>query len=559
MKPRQPDSALRASWCLLILTGMTCLSAGDAIGPPPTFEELENRGILIFKGTALSSQPVQASALPMETGLDSVETRFHIVSLVKGQIDGSTIRFHHYETPSGSFFGMWSPETYHFQNGRTYLVVTGQQEGTDGAIQFQTHTSMTGGDGVLLCVDARPVSGSKLKDITWNELLNLLQDHDDKDAVYAITRLKQLSAPPSSPRHFDARHFGELAEFTQRDVMDAVHGLISSPDDEVAQAAIDVIANDNPYTEKGDVLGWLSAVGGNRSFQALPLDPNYVNPGAQLYGRELLSVATGTAAPLTRAKAIAAIGPGRPLDPRHDAWAPLFGWLSDPSPDVRRSAALMTADYGESYYLKGEFPRLAADPSPEVRRALALAIGFGQRLHAFHLLPALLADPDAKVRQAAAASLCSFPIKNATASAFFRDNLNQPEFGPLFLIALAGDNPADHLDELARAVMAHRSVSNWDGDRNTTEACRKILYDYLRTVPFDQLHADNFNGLFDALDTVTPNCEGETINLYRFYLNRGLRERAQKLRQNMESIAPAEMKAALDWADKHPDPGQLIE
>jgi len=537
---------------------MTCLSEGYGIRPPPTIEDLVNQGVLIFKGTALSSQPAQNSDLPGVTGHYAVvETRFQVVSMVKGRIDGSTIRFQHYDTTPNQFYGVWLPETLTFQTGRTYLVVTGQQEGTDGAIQF--NRGWPGGTDVLLCANAHPVLGSKLKDIIWNELMNLLQDQDSKDAVYAITRLKQLSVPLSSSRQYDARHFRGRADFARRDVMDAVHGLISSPDDEVAQAAIDVIGNDNPYTVNGDALGWLSAVGGNRSFQALPLDSNYVNPGAQLYGQELLAVATGTASPLTRAKAIAAIGPGRPLDRRADAWAPLFGWLSDPSPDVRRSAALMTADYDESYYLSNDFRRLAADPSPEVRRALALAIGFGQRLHAFHLLPPLLSDPDAKVRQAAAASLCSFPIKNATAATFFRDNLNQPEFGPLFLIALAGDNPADHLDELARAVMAHRSVDNWDGDRNTTEACREILFEYLKTVPFDQLHANNCNGLFDALDTVPPNYEGEAIDLYRFYLNRGLKERAQKLRQNLESKAPAEMKASFDWAEKHPDPSQLIE
>jgi hypothetical protein len=189
MNPHQPESTCRAFWCLLLLAGMTCLSAGDAIGPPPTFDDLEKHGGLIFKGTALSSQPVQDPSLPTERGLDAVETRFQVVSMVKGKIEGTTIRFHHYEAPPGPFPGVWSPQTFTFQTGRTYLVATGPEEGKDGAVQFQTHLSF--GTDVLLCVDAHPVSGSKLKDMTWNELLNLLQDHDSKDAIYAIDRLKE--------------------------------------------------------------------------------------------------------------------------------------------------------------------------------------------------------------------------------------------------------------------------------------------------------------------------------------------------------------------------------
>lgn len=540
---------------LIVFLAMICPCVGEIIGPTPTLAELTSKGVLIFKGAAISNQTVEDSALKAVPGFIVVETKFQLISKIKGQIDGTTVHFRHYEHDAhAQGLEMWSPEAFSFQEGRSYLIVTGPMNGTDGAIQFQAHTSLKGDDGVLLCGDAQPVSGSGLKSLYWTELTKLLQNHDVKDAVYAMDQLKLLSMPAVRRENRNFRLMGGLSEFDRRDVMDVVHGFLSNPDDGVAQAAIDIIAGDNPYTQNGDVLGWLSAVGGNKSFQAQPANQNDFGSGGERYEKELLAVAENESnAPQTRAMAIEALGPGR----HFHAWADLFRWVEDPSPAVRRAAALATSGEGEDYYDEdhGIYSRLAVDPAPEVRRALALAIGFGQSAHAFRFLPPLLTDPADTVRQAAAASICSFPIKNATAAAFFQSNLDNPEFGPLFLIALAGDNPADHLGQLARTILADKPVKSWNPLYDSSYFCRTILFDYLRTVPRDQFSSGKYDGLLDALAYKASWSDQYVIDLFCFFINRGYKDRAQKLHQTTTGY----LTGVLDRAEKSPDSYQRAE
>jgi hypothetical protein len=545
----------RALLFLMVFLAMICPCVGEIIGPTPTLAELSSKGVLIFKGTTISNQTVEDSALESDPGFIVVETKFQIISKIKGQFDGATVRFRHYEHDAHvQGGGMWFPEAFSFQEGRSYLIVTGAMEGTDGALQFQTHTSMKGDDGVLLCADVQPVSGSDLKSLYWTELTKLLQNHDVKDAVYAIHQLKLLSMPAVRPENRNFRLMDGLSEFDRRDVMDVVHGFVSNSDDGVAQAAIDVIAGDNPYTEKGDVLSWLSAVGGNKSFQVPPADQKDFGSGGELYEKQLVAVADNkSTAPQTRALAIEALGPGRHVH----AWADVYRWVEDPSPAVRRAATLVTSGEGEYYYDEdnGIYSRLAADSAPEVRRAMALTIGFGQLAHSFRFLPPLLTDPDDTVRQAAAASICSFPIKNATAAAFFQSNLDNPEFGPLFLIALAGDNPADHLDQLARTILADKPVKSWNSSYDTSYVCQTILFDYLRTVPRDQFSSGKCDKLLDALAFKASKSDSYVIDLFCFFINRGYKDRAQKLHQTTTGY----LTGVLDRVEKSPDSYQREE
>ena len=139
--------------------------------------------------------------------------------------------------------------------------------------------------------------------------------------------------------------------------------------------------------------------------------------------------------------------------------------------------------------------------------------------------------------------------KNATAAAFFQSNLDNPEFGPLFLIALAGDNPADHLDQLARTILADKPIKSWNSLYNSSYFCQTILFDYLRTVPHDQFSSGKYDGLLDALAYKASRSDGYVIDLFCFYINRGYKDRAEKLRQTTTGYLTGD----LERAEKNPD------
>ena len=110
---------------MMVFLAMVCPCVGEMIGPTPTLAELSSKRVLIFKGTVISNQAVEDLALEADPGFIVIETKFQIISKIKGRFDGTTVRFRHYEhdahAPGG---GMWFPEAFSFQEGRSYLIRT---------------------------------------------------------------------------------------------------------------------------------------------------------------------------------------------------------------------------------------------------------------------------------------------------------------------------------------------------------------------------------------------------------------------------------------------------
>ena len=101
----------------------TGVAWGYAVGPPLSLEKLTAEADLVFKGTAVASEPVQDEWFKPYIGFVARETEFKAISVLKGDAAGAKLRFRHYdegELPQGRMF---QPQYYHFEAGRTYIEI----------------------------------------------------------------------------------------------------------------------------------------------------------------------------------------------------------------------------------------------------------------------------------------------------------------------------------------------------------------------------------------------------------------------------------------------------
>jgi hypothetical protein len=277
------------------------------------------------------------------------------------------------------------------------------------------------------------------------------------------------------------------------------------------------------------------------------MDPQMKNTGGDMYWRELVAVADRKAIADTRAMAIQALGLVRePL-----LLKPIERWLADPAPAIRAAATLLLADFPEPQCCK-RLTALADDEAPEVRDCVARAAGFSQQVELAGTLAKLLADSDAKVRTTAAMSLLSFSPKHKAIADIFRANLNTEEFKPMFLIALARENPADYLDGLATAVEQRSQPKNFWGGQIPAFTAWEILFRYLQGQPPESLKSGKLDRYLDALEKVGNYSSSEPRDIYAFYLQRGLDERAKKFREAATKAASYNLDYYFKQVDENP-------
>jgi hypothetical protein len=78
-----------------------------------------------------------------------------------------------------------------------------------------------------------------------------------------------------------------------------------------------------------------------------------------------------------------------------------------------------------------------------------------------NVMAELLVDKEFKVSQVAAMSLLTFSPKNEAIGEIFHANIDNKEFNPFFLNALAREKPAYYLDALVRVVVEKPEPKNF--------------------------------------------------------------------------------------------------
>jgi len=536
--------------CLILLFSSLLFGSsaqGYIVGSSPPLDKIIELSDIIFKGTAINSVSQAQSGFPGFPYFPAEETQFKVFSILKGSLPGATAKFRHYTAPGV----IDAPQYYPIKIGQTYLVCAKRTDTADVFQQLWTYPT-SGPDGsVVVCANANLVAAKTFKEALCSELIGRLQGTDNKDVLNVIGQLDELSGGLES---------WATSDFDRKEVLAGMHGLMANPDPDVAQAALHVVGSYSPYLSEEQTGYWLNTVGGVTMPNFGVLDPQRKNIGGELYRNELLALANGKADADMRAMAIASLGLVR--DPAFEM--SLDRWLADPSPTVRHSATLLLADFPDMA-THDRLTKLADDRAPEVRSAVAISIGLEQEPEKADILVKLLNDHDAKVRQTAAMSLLSFSPKNKAIAAIFNVSRNRGEFVPLFLNALALDNPEPYLDRLALVVVRQTEPTNWWGGETPYLVAWEILFEYLQAQPVDQITSGKLDPYLDAMEKVafesdTDQCTSTQglhhlespamiemermcnlrdvavpVAIYAFYVQRGMTARAKKYRQ---------------WADK---------
>jgi HEAT repeat protein len=244
--------------------------------------------------------------------------------------------------------------------------------------------------------------------------------------------------------------------------------------------------------------------------------------------------------PQSRALAIRALG--RCRKPAIADAVP--GWLDDPEPDVRGSAALLIADYPVLYQ---RLPGLIGSSDAIVRQAAVRTIG---RIRLSKMLPILegaLQGESPMVRAEAAQSLAAFSLAQSSPS--LKRHLIHPEFGAFFTNLIAAGRPELYRRELGRVLRARLAAGSSEFSVQLREARRSwaLLFDSVRPVPSDALVG--LGPTLNALEQAPALRASDAQSLYLLYRKHQLQARAQAFRG---AIVPAhpDWREGLDKIDR---------
>lgn len=534
---------MKVPFLFLLISGWVALASVASAylaGSPVKLGQIAGESDLIFKATAVSSERVVDGWFKPCPGFITVETKFEVISIIKGVPQAETLRFRHYDEMPRNVGRMSEPQFYHFEKSRTYIVFA-KASNEPGVFRQPWFTHKGKKDqGSLMCASVEPVTDAKLKKVFWTELMTLLVSPVPGDTAYAIRQLDEMSDLPDG--------FNVTRDFKRSDVIKAVGPFMTSADQKVASKAITVIASRNPYLTEDFAEFWLAAVGSADVPGIAEMDSEMENPGGELFREELCAIADSSVPPATRALAIRALGLVRIPSLKE----PLSRWTGDEHPSVRASAALLLADFPGEQSRVG-LGQMARDNSPEVRRSVAHAIGFMQASQMANTLGVLLKDSDELVRRAASQSLLSFSAKLGPIRKVFRDNMENEEFSPLFLNALAMENPGANVEALAQAVERRATPRNWRGGQIPAFTAFNILFKYVQSLPAEEMRAGKFDRLLDAIEAGYTTGSSEPRDIYALYIQRGMTDRAKIYREAAKKVVSFDLDYYFDMVDEHPD------
>jgi len=521
---------------LLAWAGVAC---GHPSRLPVSLEQLIAEADIIFKGLAISSRSAQDELFTPCSGLITQETQFKVISVIKGDAPGATVRFQHFDDIpqfKGNACQMWR---YHFQRSRAYIVFAKKTEDIHIHRQLSVDDSGMQDQGIFLCSDDKPVTANTVKEALWNELSAMLHSKDFGDVTYTIRELDRMSGGRD--------RFDGSQDFDRTNVVKVIHDLMTDSDSKIAQAAITVVGSHSPYLSDERAHLWLATVGTAEAPGFYKLDPKMRNIGGELYWKDLESIGAAKHSAETRALAIRALGLVREPALRQS----IDRWLGDTEPAVRSSATVLLPDY-PGPATDRQLTVLAGDNEPVVRASVALAIGFSQRNELADLLGRLLADKDAEVRRVASMSLLSFSPRNEAVERVLRANLENVEFQPLFLNALARENAEPYLADLAKVVEQKTNPVNWMGGQNPALTAWEILFKYLQAQPAKTLRSGKLDRYLDALEQVGDYSSSEPRDIYAFYILSDMTDRAKKFRERATKASRNDLDYFFKQVDQNP-------
>lgn len=234
------------------------IASGYVVGPALNLDNLAAESDLIIKATAIHETPVNDDWFAPENECEVRETKFKIVSVMKGTVTEQEVRFRHYDRAQNArpSFNL-PPLSYHFETGHTYIVFSKKTDQPGVYRQLWLKQNAKADQGMLRCADDRPIQTEKLKDVVWAEMLKLLKSSPANDVIYGISQLNDMSQDPN--KSFSTIYAAN--DFDRTTVLAAIAPLMKSDGACIATAAITVIASSNPYFRTQTAQYWLATVG----------------------------------------------------------------------------------------------------------------------------------------------------------------------------------------------------------------------------------------------------------------------------------------------------------
>lgn len=517
---------------------------GYLVGPPVNLDKLEAEADVIVKGTTLSSASVTDEGFRSLPGFECRETTFRVVSVFKGKLAADEVKFRYYSfSLSNGVFMSFSPQHYAFKPGQSYVLFAKHSSAKNRLQQIWMDQKGKEDQGALLCATDQPPKASALKEWILAELTSLLADKNPENVAYGIRQLDSMSGSADAKE----RDFYRTSDFDRGEVLKLLLPLLNHPDAKVTAATQALIGSDNPYMSDQEAEFWLATVGSADIPGLSKRDKNKRNSGGELYWKQLCEIADKPGPPESRGLAIRSLG----LVKRPELLPHIDQWLKDDAPEVRAAATLLLADFpGERTVAK--LRRQASDASPKARVCVAHAIGFLQTVELLDVLESLLTDQDRQVHSAASRSLLSFSPKQAGVATVFRKQIDNAEFHPLFLNALAHEDPAAWLKPLLKVIADQPRPNNWSGGQVPAFTAWIIAWNYLLDQTADSIRSGSFDHVLDAMEHGYETGSSEPTSLYAFMVERGLTDRAKRYRESVKSRTRWNIDTYFNRADANP-------
>lgn len=579
--------AMGGSFNLALTTGAA--PASVFIRPHGHLEEMEREADLIFKGQVISSGALTNAVFP--DWAKPHATRFRLLSVLKGKADTEKPVLWHYTAGPGAWGGGDQPSWYQFEKEQCYLVFAAKLDRPDylyspppDATNRPNEYRQLYRDCVTRTLDARPLVGVSVKEAHWLELNRLLTYAAQSNSLYAIQRLNVMSMSCVD----SWRHSGD---FKREAVLKTVLPLITNANDQVAVSAIGCFEVGGSHVDLFGELGvwpggWMPIIRGCSDVQ--PECIAKVSP----YADALIAVANSASSSLRRVAAIAALSCTRfPIVSNS-----LPRWLADSGADVRAQAVWLLPDFPGEYCDRALRER-AADASPTVRAAVADAIGNGKIEALLPTLGVLFSTSLARtnsdpwphkglqgdgwfaevgsddIHTSAGYALLKFDVDQV--GAILKANLLDERFGLRFIRKLAQNGVEPYLPMLAKELKTHTAGSEQEAAKNGFHWSLSYwlagdhgwawdtLFGYVSAPTNEMLTDPKMTLLLDALQIADDPGDARTRSLYKFFLDKGMIERAVKLRRGiirrMEDKAidkksfnfPSLLKAFDEMDEKH--------
>lgn len=180
---------MRAGECralvLVILAFTATPVSATILGRAMALEELAVRVDLVCKASVVADRVVTDEWFEPVGGYEVRETELRVVSVIRGTA-ADVIKFRHYALSHDPRVNVRL--SYQFVVGRSYLVFAARAG--DGTYrQWSKAQTVKADQGVMLAANAKPHTGTTVRQAVWAELLQLRESPNDGDAIQAIREL----------------------------------------------------------------------------------------------------------------------------------------------------------------------------------------------------------------------------------------------------------------------------------------------------------------------------------------------------------------------------------